>query len=272
MKNSDTEVTILPTHKPRKILTVKRRSENLKEHREGFELVNNPNGFLPEPDPHNWVERRILEMTNRPSHDVEVLRKQIWTLFMDVRHAMGKKVMNRQFIYDRVAAAIGYETWDNVIKKVEDGWIKNYRYGKEESEVVVAVRNQGLFRLKGFKFEITLNFKSAVRKLKQVSTDITGNYFRSQLVDMARQLGCEYNAKDERSNAKYKLVDKDDHYLLYARVWEREKATSVVVKKILPDPTTGLLDKVVDTQVIDDPMHDLFKDNVFGRVHRSREN
>ncbi len=252
------EVKTLPSPAPRRILTVKRRSENLKEHREGFESVNNSKGFLPEQDPLNWIERRIMEMTNKPSYEIVTFKKAIWLLFMDIRRAIGKSAMNRQFVYNRIAAAIGYENWEAAINHVENGWIKNLRYGKSEGEVILAVRKQGLSFLEDFKFDFPMNFKSTLRKLKQVSSDIKGIAIRNELFDMARRLGLKPTNED-RPDLKFRLVKQEDYYLLYARPWLREEANKIVVKKIIPHPATGFLDHVSDTWFVDGPLDELFE-------------
>lgn len=253
------EIKTLPTQQPRKTLTVKRRSENLKEHQEAFESANNQKGYLPEPEPHNWIERRILNITNKPGHAIRELKEDIWTLFMDIPRVMGEKAVGRQFVYDRVAAALGYKDWDDVLEKADKKWINNLLYGKEESEIVLAIRNQSNLRLEDFKFEVTMNFKHLMRKIKQISTEMTGYYFRQEALEMVTLLG-QVISSDDRNNVKFKLINNGDHYLLYGRAWERSEVKGVVIKKISSNPATGFLDRVIETKMLDDPMDELFKE------------
>lgn len=223
------KITEAPPTGQRKILTVKRKSQNLKEHREGFESANNASGFKPEEKTTNWMEDFVLELVQTKWHDYEDLHKSVNLRTRSARNVFGKGI-KFSFLQNAVGVAFGYKSWNEMRDQRGSALIQNLNYGANPGDVLVAMRDYGSERIEHFKFERVMLYWRMQKHIHRSSDHISPAYFEDHMRAMIKLLAGE----EEVSKKDYIFIMHRDgkNFKLYCRKMWKHEATETCVMEI----------------------------------------
>ena len=204
-------------NEPRKILTVKRRSENLKEHHESFESVNNPKGFPEEKERELLpVEAKVLELASKQFRTIDHIKKTARQM-VNATKGTDSPVRLTAF-YDAVARAFGYEVWNEAMASSTDGqFIRNLKYGaKLEKDFVLEGRPIEHLYCRPDQSPYPYGFK-IINRIRKSTINMGTKDVKTLLKEMATELGYEVRLRDATWSVEYVIAtDAQDNVLLIA--------------------------------------------------------
>lgn len=228
---------------PRKILTVKRRSENLKEHKEAFDAANNPRGYIKEKRPATPIEERLLEMVKPEFKSIERAKDNNYTI-----RKMSKETgtpMQVNVVYNALARGLGYSNWAQAMQSSTDGvFIRNLNYGLSRDEVLSAIEGRAMTVETRLRFDRPMPYGQRLLKNIHGATVFRKNdNLKEALKSLAIALGHIASNSLEYQTVCYAITrDGEDMYILAREINPTTLPPRMVRRKLKILPSANVVE------------------------------